>query len=333
MQFKRILVTGGCGFIGSHFLRYLLRRYPHMEVINLDLLTYAGNPENVTDLASNARYSFYKGDIGDRVFVSRVLARTAPDAIVNFAAESDNNKAITAPVDFARTNVLGTAVLIDEARRAGVRRFHHVSTCEVYGQLPLTSRKKFSECSPLLPRTPYNASKAGGDLVVESYFHTFGFPVTISRCANNYGSHQLPEKVLPVFIIKALTNEPLTLFASTKNKREWIHVEDHCSAIARILEKGVAGEMYNIGTGVEKSIAELAHDVLAATGRPHTLRRIIPDRPGHDSRYLLDSRNMRTLGWHPRIAWESGLREMVAWYAAHETWWRPLLKRSHAWIK
>lgn len=261
----------------------------------------------------------------------KILKENNVDCIVNFAAESDNNKAIHSPTDFARTNALGTAVLLESARQFNIKRFHHISTCEVFGQLSLKSREKFLETSPYMPRTPYNASKASGDLIAKSYYHTFGLPLTISYCANNYGTHQFPEKVIPVFTLRALRNEPLPVFKSAGNKREWIHVLDHCRAIDSILEKGRIGEAYNIGTGLEKTITNIADDILMVLKKPKNLKKIIPDRPGHDSRYLLDSKKIRELGWKPKKDWSDGLAETVNWYKNNPQWWRPLLVKSHSW--
>ncbi|OGN10082.1 MAG: dTDP-glucose 4,6-dehydratase [Candidatus Yanofskybacteria bacterium RIFCSPHIGHO2_02_FULL_39_10] len=330
-KYKTVLVTGGCGFIGSHFIRYFLNKYYRINVVNVDLLTYCGNPENVKDIAKDLRYKFYKADIGDYSTIMRIFKENNVDCIVNFAAESDNNKAIHSPTDFARTNALGTAVLLESARQCNVKRFHHISTCEVFGQLSLKSREKFLETSPYRPRTPYNASKASGDLIAKSYYHTFGLPLTISYCANNYGTHQFPEKVIPVFTLRALRNEPLPVFKSAGNKREWIHVLDHCRAIDSILEKGKIGEAYNIGTGLEKTITNIADDILAVLKKPKNLKKVIPDRPGHDSRYLLDSKKIRELGWKPKKDWSDGLAETVDWYKNNPQWWRPLLAKSHSW--
>ena len=333
MEYKNILVTGGCGFIGSHFIRHLFSEYKDIRVVNVDLLTYCGNPQNVKDLADNPGYKFYRADIGDLLAMARILKENAIDCIVNFAAESDNNKAVNSPLDFAKTNALGTATLLEAARLSGIKRFHHISTCEVFGQLSLKSKLKFLETSPYNPRTPYNAGKASGDMIAKSYYHTFGLPLTISYCANNYGSHQFPEKVIPVFALKALRDEPLPVFKSSGNKREWIHVLDHCRAVSVILEKGKIGETYNIGTGLEKTITNIAEDILALLKKPKTLKIVVPDRPGHDSRYLLDSTKIRKLGWRPKTKWKDGLADTVSWYKNNKEWWEPLLSKSNSWKK
>jgi dTDP-glucose 4,6-dehydratase len=252
----------------------------------------------------------------------------AIDVVVNFAAESHNSYAIVNPGAFFRTNALGTQSLCEAARRVGVSRLHHISTCEVYGDLALDSNEKFTESSPLRPRTPYNASKAAGDLAVRAYFLTFDLPVTLTSCANNYGPYQFPEKVVPLFTTKALNDEPLPLYASTENRREWIHVLDHCRAIEAVILRGQVGEMYHVGTGVEKSIEDIADGVLDALGKPASLKTIVPDRPGHDRRYVLDYTKIeRELGWRPRVDFDSGLAETVEWYARHRAWWEPLLGR------
>jgi dTDP-glucose 4,6-dehydratase len=323
----RILVTGGAGFIGSNFVRYWLERHPDDHVVVLDLLTYAGNRASLEDV--NDRIVFVEGDIGDRELAERVLRDEELDTIVNFAAESHNSLAVVDPGRFFRTNVLGTQTLLEAARTIGVRRFHHISTCEVYGDLPLDTDEEFTEESPYRPRTPYNASKASADHAVRAYSETYGLPVTITNCSNNYGPYQFPEKVIPLFATNALDDLPLPLYASTQNRREWLHALDHCSAIELVLEAGVEGETYNVGSGVEKSIEEIADGVLELTGKPATLKTIVPDRPGHDRRYLLDSSKLRhELGWKPVIDFERGLRETVAWYTDNRDWWEPLKDRA-----
>lgn len=323
----RILVTGGAGFIGSNFVRFWLERHPDDHVVVLDLLTYAGNRASLDDVAD--RMVFVEGDIGDRELAERVLRDEELDTIVNFAAESHNSLAVIDPGRFFRTNVLGTQTLLEAARTTGVQRFHHISTCEVYGDLPLDTDEEFTEESPYRPRTPYNASKASADHAVRAYAETYGLPVTITNCSNNYGPYQFPEKVIPLFVTNALDDLPLPLYASTQNRREWLHALDHCTAIELVLEKGAEGETYNVGSGLEKSIEEIADGVLELTGKPATLKTIVPDRPGHDRRYLLDSSKLRReLGWEPGIEFERGLRETVAWYTDHRDWWEPLKDRA-----
>jgi dTDP-glucose 4,6-dehydratase len=324
-----LLVTGGAGFIGSNFVRYWAERHPDDGLYALDALTYAGNRVTLEPLERSGAVTFVRGDIANQDLVEHLLAESEISTIVNFAAESHNSLAILDPTRFFRTNVLGTQKLADAARRIGVERFHHISTCEVYGDLALDSTESFNESSPYLPRTPYNASKAGSDHVVRSYMETFGLPATITNCSNNYGPYQFPEKVIPLFTSRAIDGEPLPLYASTENRREWLHVVDHCSAIELVLQKGQLGETYHVGSGREASITEIADAVLAATGRPDTLKTIIEDRPGHDRRYLLDSTKIRTeLGWEPTVGFEEGLAATVRWYEEHQDWWRPLIGRS-----
>jgi dTDP-glucose 4,6-dehydratase len=321
----RLLVTGGAGFIGSNFVRYWLERHPDDHVVALDLLTYAGDRRNLEGL--DVRLA--EGDIADPELVERVLAEEEIEVVVNFAAESHNSLAVIDPGRFFRTNVLGTQTLLEAARRRGVARFHHVSTCEVYGDLPLDSDGAFTEESPYLPRTPYNASKAGADHAVRAYFETFGLPVTITNCSNNYGSRQFPEKVIPLFLTNALDDRELPLYASTQNRREWLHVDDHCRAIELVLDQGREGETYNVGSGVERSIVEIADLVLELTGKPESLKTIVPDRPGHDRRYLLDSSKLRReLGWEPATAFDEGMQTTAEWYAANRAWWEPLKGRA-----
>ena len=323
----RLLVTGAAGFIGSNFVRHRLENRPDDHVVAYDLLTYAGNRESLADLEE--RIVFVQGDIADPELVEQTLKEESVEMIVNFAAESHNSLAVVDPGRFFRTNVLGTQTLLEAARHCGVERFHHVSTCEVYGDLPLDSEESFDEESPYRPRTPYNASKAAADHAVRAYSETYGLAVTITNCSNNYGAFQFPEKVIPLFTANALDDRLLPLYASTENRREWLHVLDHCRAIDLVLERGAVGETYNVGSGIEKSIEEIADGVLELTGKPSSLKAIVPDRPGHDRRYLLDSAKIREqLGWSDEIDWEQGLAQTVQWYADHREWWEPLRDRA-----
>jgi dTDP-glucose 4,6-dehydratase len=322
----RILVTGAAGFIGSNFVHYWLERHPDDSIVALDLLTYAGNRANLD--GTEERVPFVQADIADVDIVENVLREHTIDVVVNFAAESHNSLAVVDPGLFARTNVLGTQLLLEAARRAEVDRFHHISTCEVYGDLPLDSDESFTEESPYRPRTPYNASKAAADHYVRAYRETFELQTTITNCSNNYGPYQFPEKVIPLFVTNALDDRPLPMYESTRNKREWLHVRDHCRAIELVLAQGKPGGTYNVGSGVEASIEEIADRVLELTGKPESLKTIVADRPGHDRRYLLDSSKLRRdLGWEPEIGFEDGLRDTVEWYAANRAWWEPLRER------
>ena len=327
----KLLVTGGAGFIGTNFIRYWLRHYSDDAIVNLDLLTYAGNIANLTDIAERyrERYKFVHGDIHDSVFVENVFKKEAPDVIVNFAAESHNSRAILHPRRFFETNVMGTQVLLDAARQFDVQRFHHISTCEVYGELPLDSPDTFNECSPYRPQTPYNASKAAADHLVNAYFHSFNMPITISNCANNYGPYQHPEKLIPLFTTNAIQDLPLTLYRSSHNRREWLHVEDHCRAVAAVIQRGKIGETYNVGSSVEKSIEEISDFILDVLNKPQNLKTYVPDRPGHDCRYLLDSGKInRDVGWEPTIAFEDGMRETIQWYVENQEWWQMIRQKA-----
>jgi len=322
-----LLVTGGAGFIGSNFVRYWVERHPTDRVTAYDALTYAGNRPNLADVED--RIGFVHGDVCDAELVLRTLRNEEIDTVVHFAAESHNSLAVLDPARFFRTNVLGTQTMLDASRHAGVSRFHHISTCEVYGDLPLDSVEAFNEESPYRPRTPYNASKAGADHAVRAYWKTFGLPVTITNCSNNYGPYQFPEKVVPLFATRALDDEPLPLYASTQNRREWLHVFDHCRAVEAVLERGRIGDTYHVGSGLEASIAEVADAILGLLGKPSSLKMIVPDRPGHDRRYLLDCTKIKKeLGWEPTIGFDEGLSETVGWYAANRPWWQPLLGRA-----
>jgi len=325
-----IFVTGGAGFIGSNFIRYWLENHPHDFVINYDLLTYAGNLENLADVAEkhSQRYLFVRGDIGNYQLARHLFEQHRPDWVVNFAAESHNSRAVLHPEIFFQTNVLGTQQLLQAALDAGLPRFHHISTCEVYGDLALDADETFSETSPYRPRTPYNASKAAADMLVRAYHETFGLPVTISNCSNNYGPYQFPEKIIPHFTIRLIQGQKMPLYKSSLNRREWIHVLDHCRAIEQILLNGKVGETYNVGTGLEADIETIADMLLAIFGLDESYKTYVEDRPGHDRRYLLDSAKIqRELGWQPQVEFEHGFRETIAWYRSCPEWWQPLLRK------
>ncbi|MFC1878420.1 dTDP-glucose 4,6-dehydratase [Chloroflexota bacterium] len=325
-----IFVTGGAGFIGSNFIRYWLTQHPDDFVINYDLLTYAGNLDNLADMIDSCRdrYLFVKGDIGNYQLARYLFEQYKPDYIVNFAAETHNSRAVLDPGIFFRTNVLGTQTLLQAALDARVPRFHHISTCEVFGDLPLDSDEIFYETSPYQPRTPYNASKAAADMAVRAYYETFALPVTISICSNNYGPYQFPEKVIPAFTARLINGQKMTLYKSSRNRREWTHVDDHCRGIEAVLRRGQIGQTYNVGTGVEADVEKIAELLLDEFGLDASYKEYVEDRPGHDRRYLLDSsKARRELGWFPQIDFEQGFRETVRWYRENPDWWQPLLKR------
>lgn len=309
-----VLVTGGCGFIGSHFLRYMMKAYPDDSFICLDALTYAGNKNNIADFLNRSRLTMVEGNIRDADFVDTLFATYKPDILVHFAAETHVDRSIVGPQVFLETNAIGTGVLLDACLRYGIERFHHVSTDEVYGALPLQGGSPFTEQSPLKPTSPYAASKASSDLLVLSYYKTYGLPVTISRCSNNYGTHQYPEKLIPLMIQKALQGKPLPVYGDGLNVRDWIHVVDHCRAIDCILQKGKVGEVYNIGAGEEVPNIKLVKRILDVLGKPYELITHVPDRLGHDLRYAIDSSRIETLGWKAEYTMEETLQGIVEWY-------------------
>ena len=320
-------MTGGAGFIGANFVRYWSETHPADRVVVYDLLTYAGNRANLAGLEDTV--GFVRGDIGDQATAEHTMRDESIDVVVNFAAESHNSLAVLDPALFFRTNVLGTQAMLEASRQVGISRFHHISTCEVYGDLDLDTDESCSEESPYRPRTPYNASKACADHAVRAYHETSELPVTVTNCCNNYGPYQFPEKVIPLFTTLALDEAPLPMYASTKNRREWLHVLDHCRAIEAVLDRGRVGETYNVGSGVERSIEEIADGVLESLGKSSDLKTIVPDRPGHDRRYLLDSSKIGDeLGWEPQVPFEQGLADTVRWYADNREWWEPLRDRA-----
>jgi len=315
----KILVTGGAGFIGSNFVRHVLGAHPDDRVVNLDKLTYAGNPANLADLEDSPRYTFVPGDICDAKLVRDVAQGV--DAIVNMAAETHVDKSLLEPDAFLRTDVFGVFTLLEAVRELKIPRLLHVSTDEVYGSVASGSSR---EGDPLRPSNPYSASKAGGDLLALAYRQTHGVPVVITRSSNNFGPYQYPEKVIPLFITNAIDGEPLPLYGDGRNVRDWLFVLDNCAAIDLVLRQGQDGEVYNIGGGTEVENIDLAREILRLTGTPDTLIRPVKDRPGHDRRYSLDSTKVRGLGWTPRHAFGEALAETVRWYREREAWWRPL---------
>lgn len=322
-----LLVTGGMGFIGSHFIRYWMRRHPEDRVVNYDLLTYAGNPDNLAALRDHPGYRFVRGDIADAAAVNRVFDEENVETVVHFAAESHVDRSISDPSAFVRTNVLGTQCLLEAARNKGVRRFVHISTDEVYGTLG--PEGLFTEETPLAPNSPYSASKAGSDLMVRAYGETYGLPVFITRCSNNYGSYQYPEKLIPTIITRALNDQPIPVYGDGLNVRDWLYVEDHCSAVERVLLSGKPGQVYNVGGSNERTNVEIARTILGLLGKPESLLRFVADRPGHDRRYAIDAGKIRKeLGWQPRYSFEEGISQTVEWYIERQDWWRPLLKSS-----
>lgn len=328
----KILVTGGAGFIGCNFVHYMLEQHPEDVIVNLDLLTYAGNLESLADVESAPNYSFVKGDIADREFIMELFQKENFDVVVNFAAESHVDRSIVDPGVFVRTNVMGTQVLLDAAKEFGVKRYHQVSTDEVYGDLPLDRKDLFfTEQTPLHTSSPYSASKAGSDLLVLAYCRTFGLPVTISRCSNNYGPYQFPEKMIPLMLTRALADEPLPVYGKGENVRDWLHVKDHCAAIDLILRGGKVGEVYNIGGHNERTNLEVVRTILAALGKPESLIHFVADRLGHDLRYAIDPEKIeKELGWKPQYSFDTGIRQTIDWYLEHKEWWQHILDGEYS---
>lgn len=327
----KLFVTGGAGFIGSNFIYYLLQRHPEDEVVCLDALTYAGNLHTLEQAFQSPRFRFYQVDIADRTAIDRLFDREKPDLVVNFAAESHVDRSIETPEIFVRTNVMGTQTLLDACRKYGVVRYHQVSTDEVYGDLPLDRPDQFfTEDTNLHTSSPYSASKAGADLMVLAYHRTFGLPVSITRCSNNYGPYHFPEKLIPLMIAKALADQPLPVYGTGENVRDWLYVEDHCAAIDRVARRGRVGEVYNIGGHNERTNLQVVQTILRQLGKPESLIQFVTDRPGHDRRYAIDPSKVRAeLGWQPATSFEEGIQQTIAWYLAHRDWWQNILSGEY----
>ncbi|KAF6621075.1 dTDP-glucose 4,6-dehydratase [Paenibacillus sp. EKM102P] len=315
----KLLVTGGAGFIGSNFVLYMLKQHPDYEIVNVDALTYAGNLENLKSIEDHPKHTFVKADITDAQAMDQLMQQGI-DVVVNFAAESHVDRSILEPEVFVKTNVLGTQVLLDVAKKYNVTKFVQVSTDEVYGSLGETGL--FTEETPLQPNSPYSASKAGGDLLVRAYHETFGLPVNITRCSNNYGPYQFPEKLIPLMISRALSDQQLPVYGDGLNIRDWLYVEDHCSAIDLVIHQGKLGEVYNIGGNNERTNVHIVKTVLEELGKPESLISYVQDRPGHDRRYGIDpTKTMNELGWKPKHSFETGIKETIRWYLDNEEWW------------
>lgn len=325
----KILVTGGAGFIGSNFILYMMEKYPEYEIVNLDKLTYAGNLENLKVVENNPKYTFFNGDICNREDAKKAI--TGCDIVVHFAAESHVDRSITGPAIFVETNVIGTQVLLDAAREEGIKRFHHVSTDEVFGSLPLDKPEvKFSEKTPYDPRSPYSASKASSDHLVRAYGETYNLPITISNCTNNYGPFHFPEKVIPLFILNGMRDLPLPIYGSGQAIRDYLFVTDHCAAIDLIIHEGKTGETYCVGGDSERNGIQVANAILQSLEKPESLKTFVEDRKGHDMRYAMDhSKITRELGWKPTVSFEEGIRKTIDWYKENRPWWERIISKEY----
>ncbi|MEK3992180.1 dTDP-glucose 4,6-dehydratase [Robertmurraya sp. FSL R5-0851] len=324
----KLLVTGGAGFIGSNFVRYMVNKYPEYTIVNLDLLTYAGNLENLKDIENAPNYKFVRGDIADRDFVDGLFNEEKFDYVLNFAAESHVDRSITDPGIFVQTNIQGTLALLDAAKTYKVTKYLQVSTDEVYGTLGETGY--FTEETPLAANSPYSASKAGADLLVRAYNETFGLPVNITRCSNNYGPFHFPEKLIPLMIINALNDKELPIYGDGLNIRDWLHVEDHCQAIDLVLHKGRDGEVYNVGGNNERTNIEIVKTILKHLGKSESLMKFVKDRPGHDRRYAIDATKLRTeLGWSPKYNFDTGIEQTIKWYLENQEWWENIISGDY----
>ena len=328
---KKILVTGGAGFIGSNFVHYMLKKYNDYKIICIDALTYAGNMETLESVIKNPNFKFIKADISDRDAIFQVFEEEQPDIVVNFAAESHVDRSIENPGLFLQTNIMGTGVLLDASKKYGVERYHQVSTDEVYGDLPLDRTDLFfTENTPIHTSSPYSASKASADLLAQSYHRTFKLPITISRCSNNYGPYHFPEKLIPLMIANALNDKPLPVYGKGENVRDWLYVEDHCSAIDLIIHDGRVGEVYNIGGHNERTNLEVVKTILRELNKPESLINYVTDRPGHDMRYAIDPTKIREeLGWEPTTLFDEGIKKTIQWYLENRQWWENIISGEY----
>lgn len=328
----KIIVTGGAGFIGGNFIHYMVKKYPDYEIVCLDKLTYAGNLETLEPVMNVKNFKFIKGDIADRTFVFELFQAEKPDIIVNFAAESHVDRSVADPGIFLQTNVIGTSVLLDACKEFGIQRYHQVSTDEVYGDLPLERLDLFfTEETPIHTSSPYSASKASADLLVQAYYRTFQVPITISRCSNNYGPYHFPEKLIPLMIANALNDKPLPVYGNGENVRDWLYVEDHCIAIDLILHKGRVGEVYNIGGHNERTNLEVVKTILHALEKSEELIQYVTDRPGHDRRYAIDPTKInKELGWSPATLFDEGIQKTITWYLENKSWWEKIISGEYA---
>lgn len=326
-----LIVTGGAGFIGANFVYYELRTHPEDRIVCYDVLTYAGNIATLDEAKRSPNFTFVRGDIADRAAVYALFEREKPDVVINFAAESHVDRSIENPEIFLQTNIIGTSILLDACRKYGITRYHQVSTDEVYGDLPLDRPDLFfTEETPLHTSSPYSSSKAGADLLVQAYARTYGIPVSISRCSNNYGAFQFPEKLIPLMIIRALRGEKLPVYGDGLNVRDWLHVDDHCAAIDRIVRCGKAGEVYNVGGHNERSNINVVRTILRTLGKNEELISYVEDRKGHDRRYAIDPAKIgRDLGWQPETSFEDGIRGTIRWYEEHQEWWEDIVSGSY----
>lgn len=326
-----IIVTGGAGFIGSNFVFYQLKNYPNDKIICVDKLTYAGNMETLAPVMDNPNFSFVKADIADREAVESVFEKYNPDIVVNFAAESHVDRSIENPEIFLKTNIMGVQVLMDACRKYGIKRYHQVSTDEVYGDLPLDRPDLFfTEDTPIHTSSPYSSSKAGADLLVLAYYRTYGLPVSITRCSNNYGPYHFPEKLIPLIISRALADQTLPVYGTGENVRDWLYVEDHCAAIDLVMRKGTVGEVYNVGGHNEKTNLEVVKTILNHLNKPESLITFVTDRPGHDMRYAIDPTKIHNeLGWLPETSFDEGIKKTIDWYLENKKWWENIISGEY----